>query len=123
MAVGNVTLRAPLGTAVWSDTAATNALVDVNASGTSIYHVEIDNTANTAVTYVKMFDSAASGVTLATTEPDIVISCAAGTKEYMTIPTGLSTSSALCYIATSTLSNAATQVAPTTAIGLTISYS
>ncbi len=123
MAVGNVTLRAPLGTAVWSDTAATNSLVDVNASGTSIFHVEIDNTANTAVTYVKLFDSASGSVTLATTEPDIVISCAAGVKEYMTIPTAISTSSALCYIATSTLSNSATQAAPTTAIGLTISYS
>jgi hypothetical protein len=123
MAVGNVTLRAPLGDSVWSDTAATNSLVDVNGSGTSIYHVEIDNTANTAVTYVKMFDSAASGVTLATTEPDIVISCAAGVKEYMSIPTAISTSAALCYIATSVLANNSTQTAPTTAIGLTISYS
>ena len=122
MAIGTTTLAAALGGKVYSDTAASNSVVAAASGATTIYHVEFDNTSNSAATYLKFYES--GSVTLGTTQPSFIIKAAAATKEYMSFPTGLSHASALQYIATTTASNAsASPSAPSTACGLTILYS
>ena len=121
MATSNTTLRNPLGTDVWSDTAVTNSLVQMDNACT-VYHMEFDNTANAAVTYYTVYNVASGSVTLGTTQPSFIFPCAANTKQYMTLPTAVAFGTAFTYIATSTLSNATSQSAPTTAVGLTVSY-
>ena len=123
MAIGTTALKGPFTSAnVYNDTAATNSVVAAASGATTIYHVEFDNTANSAVTYLKFYES--GSVTLGTTQPSFIIKAAASTKEYMAFPTGLSHASALQYIATTTASNSAgSPAAPSSACGLTILYS
>jgi hypothetical protein len=123
MALSNTTLHAPLGTDVYSDTAVTNSLVQMDAGGTTVYHMEFDNTANTAVTYYKVWNVVSGSVTLGTTQPSFIFPCEAGAKQYMTMPTAVSFATAFTYIATSTQSNNTSQSAPANAVGLTVSYS
>ena len=92
MAIGTTTLAAALGGKVYSDTAASNSVVAAASGATTIYHVEFDNTANSAITYLKFYES--GSVTLGTTQPSFVLKAAASTKEYLSFPTGLSHASA-----------------------------
>jgi hypothetical protein len=87
MGVTVSTIADPLGTklVIDTDSDATPEL-DVTGAATVIYAVEIDNTANTASTYVKIVDNAAavSGVT----EPDIVLCAGGGVKQSYMIGSG-----------------------------------
>jgi hypothetical protein len=122
MATTTVTLSNPTGGKVYKDTAASNSAVIAVASGTTVYHIEFDNTANSAVTYLKIYE--ATSVTLGTTEPSVILKAAAATKEYMSFPLGLALATGLGYVATTTASNSAgSPAAPSNACSLTILYS
>jgi len=121
MATSTVVLANPIGGKVYKDTAASNSAVIAVASGTTVYHIEFDNTANSSVTYLKIYE--ATSVTLGTTEPSIILKAAASTKEYMSFPLGLALATGLGYVATTTASNSAgSPAAPSTACGLTVVY-
>ena len=123
MAIGTTSLRGPFTSGkVYNDTGATNSVVAAASGATTIYHVEFDNTSNSAATYLKFYES--GSVTLGTTQPSFIIKAAAATKEYMSFPTGLPHATALQYIVTTTASNATgSPSAPSSACGLTILYS
>lgn len=123
MTTTNYTIQNPLNTLVWKDTAVTNTKVQPASATTNISHMEFDNSANTAVTYYKMWAAASGSVSLGVTEPDFIIKIAGGTKQYMTIPTKMQFANNLTYIATSVLANDASQSAPANAVGLTLIYS
>tara|TARA_R100000388_G_C7130028_1_gene104982 strand:- start:108 stop:482 length:375 start_codon:yes stop_codon:yes gene_type:complete len=104
MAAEITSLLNPLGTRVLRDTAVTNSAVNgfTNASST-IYAIEFDNTMNSSVTYLKMYENASP--TIGTTAPSFILKAAASTKEYFSMPTGMDHNTAITYLATTTQSN------------------
>ena len=122
MAAAITELADALGSNVLTDTAVTNSVVaNPTTGGATIFHLEFDNTANSAVTYLKMYE--ATSVTLGTTQPSIVVKAAASTKEYLSMTTGMVLATGTSYIATTTASNSAgSPAAPATACKLTFIY-
>ena len=89
MAVSNVTLGYPSGAKLFQDTSSANSGVAVQASSTTIYEIEIDNTANAAEdNYVKFYNTAGA-VTVGTTVPDMVIEVRQRVSRTVVIPSGL----------------------------------
>ena len=122
MAAALTVISDALGSNVLTDSAVTNSVVaNPTTGGATIFHLEFDNTANSSVTYLKMYE--ATSVTLGTTQPSIVVKAAAATKEYLSMPTGMVLAAGASYIATTTASNAAgSPAAPSNACSLTFIY-
>lgn len=116
MAATSHSVLTPVANIEVVDTAATNTAVD-NASGSSgsatLYYVELDNSANSATTYLKM--ARAASATPSSTAPDTIISAPANETVYFTFATGLD-QDYITYWATSTAANATSQTAPSTAV-------
>lgn len=121
MASTLITLRNPLGSVVFQETALTITPVAMALSDQKYYHFELDNTANSAVTYFKFF-LGNTAPTLASDTPRVIIPVQPSTKAYMTVPSGLLQITGMFVIATSTLENATggAPTAPTTAVALTV---
>ena len=121
MATTTVTISNPIGGKRYTDTAVTNSAVNAVSGSSTIFHIEFDNTANTAVTYLKIYE--ATSVTLGTTEPSIIVKAAGATKEYVSIPMGLALGTGISYVATRTASIATgSPAAPAATCGLTFVY-
>lgn len=122
MAAALTVISGALGSNVLTDSAVTNSVVaNPTTGGATIFHLEFDNTANSSVTYLKMYE--ATSVTLGTTQPSIVVKAAAATKEYLSMPTGMVLATGASYIATTTASNAAgSPAAPSNACALSFIY-
>ena len=116
-----VTLRNPLGSVVFQETALSITPVAMALTEQKYYHFELDNTANTVVTYFKFFQTATTP-TLASDTPRVIIPVPASTKSFVTLPSGLYQATGMFVIATSTLANATggAPTAPTTAVSLTV---
>ncbi len=116
MAATSHTVLTPLADIELVDSAVTNTSVD-NASGSSgtltLYYVEVDNSANSSTTYLKMVR--ASSATPSSTGPDTILSAPAATISYFAFATGMD-QTYLTYWATSTAANGTSQTAPSTAI-------
>ena len=78
MAVSAVNL-ADLAASLFKDTVSANSAVVVKASSAVVYAIVIDNTANGAASYTKLWNSAGA-VTVGTTAPDEIILVPASTK-------------------------------------------
>ena len=63
-------------------------LSDFVSSSATVYTLDLDNSANGAVTYFKLYDNA--GPTYGTTEPSIIVKVAASTRQVWTVAQGLS---------------------------------
>jgi hypothetical protein len=94
MAVSTLTLST-LATSMFTDTVNGATAIAVKASAATVYNVEIDNTANAAITYVKLFNLAAASVTVGTTVPDVVIMVPLSVKISFVIALGWSFPTAL----------------------------
>lgn len=79
----------PIATKLVVQTAA-GATADSNVLGAAgaIYFIDVDNTANAAASYLKIYDAAAPVV--GTTPPDIIVRVKAGQRRSLVIPEGLS---------------------------------
>ena len=100
MATSQVTLGYPSGAKLFTETDLENTAIAVQASATTIYHIEIDNSANAAQdNYVKFYNTAGA-VTVGTTAPDMIIEVRQGVKRSIVIPDGLSyeTGLAICCV-------------------------
>ncbi len=98
MAASVTTQSNSLGTKVVEDTAATaTAVTNVIGSSGTLYYVEVDNTANSAATYFKVYN--ATGPTIGTTAPDLILRAPASTREYFIFPTGIAFATAISYAA------------------------
>lgn len=95
MAVSNISIAQISGANLFVDTANLNAAVAVKASSAKIYELELDNTANGAATYCKIFNVAAGSVVVGTTAPDMTILVPSATKITMVFPDGLDFGTAL----------------------------
>jgi hypothetical protein len=129
MAAAITTLADKLGGYVLSDSAVTNTVVanaTVGGAGaqTNIYHIEFDNTANSSVTYLKIYENVnpTMGGSAATDEPSLVIAAAASTKEYLSVPSTIAHSTGFSYIATTTQAEAGSPSAPSNVCSLAVIY-
>lgn len=121
MAVTNIDISVPSSAKRFSDSSAANAAVAVKASSGTVYALQIDNTANAAVSYVKLYDLAAGSVTVGTTAPDWIIKVPASTKVTLTFVDGLAFGTALseCCV---TAGGTAGTTSPSSAVVVTIIY-
>jgi|TARA_R110000824_G_scaffold116395_3_gene267781 hypothetical protein len=124
MAVTLSTIADPLGSKLILDTDS-DATAEANVTGGtgSFYAVEIDNTANTTATYVKIAD--ASSGTAGTTQNDWQFYAPASTKLTYIVGTGMAFSTALTVWAVTsaaalTGSNAAAATSPTSSVPIKI---
>lgn len=79
MATTQITLGYPAGTNLFTETALGNTALTVKGSSATVNMVDIDNTANAATSFVKLYNSAGA-VTVGTTVPDEVYQIPASTR-------------------------------------------
>lgn len=95
MAVSNISIAQISGAYLFLDTANGATIVAVKGSSGVIYSLELDNSANGAATYFKLFNVAAGSVVLGTTDPDLTILVPAATSITMVFPSGLAMGTAI----------------------------
>ena len=95
MSVTTTTLANPFGAKIIIDTDADATAEAATTSSTTLYHVRIDNTQNTADVYVKLHDLAVGSVTVGTTAPNHVFFCPSGTKLSYVMASGLAFGTAI----------------------------
>lgn len=119
MAVSITTLEPVSGAKKFEDSNNANVPISVKGSAGVMHSITIDNSANVAVSYVKMWDLAVGSVTIGTTVPDWIIKMPASTKRTIPIPDGLAFATGLSVATTTTaLLAGATSPASAVAIGI-----
>ena len=90
----------PLGSTIVQQTTAT-ATPDQNATGAAgtLHLVDIDNTANGAIVYVKIYDLA-GGVVVGTTAPDWIFRVPPSVRRSFAIPVGVTLLNGFSFAAT-----------------------
>jgi hypothetical protein len=73
MSISTVNVASPAVEKVYNSTAMGGTIEGIKASSALVYSVIVDNTANGAATYVKLYNVASGSVTVGTTVPDEVI--------------------------------------------------
>jgi hypothetical protein len=73
MPITQVNVSTPAVEILFTDTAMGNAIDAVKASSTVVYSVIVDNSANGAASYVKLFNVASGSVSVGVTAPDEII--------------------------------------------------
>lgn len=87
----------PSGALYFENTNVANTAIDISGSSLKVKFIHVDNTANAASdVWFKLWDAAASGVTVGTTVPWAILKVAAGGTLTLAIPVGLPATSALC---------------------------
>lgn len=94
---------------------------DVDSGAGTLYAIEIDNTGNAAITYVKLYEAASGSVTVGTTAPDFIFRVAASVSRAIIFPAGLAYATALS-IAAVTAGGTAGTTGPTSAVTVRIVY-
>ena len=80
MALTTLTLSTRLGSNFAKETSATATKSVIATSSITLFGVEIDNTANSAASYLKGYDNVTGSVTVGTNNPDLILPAAASTK-------------------------------------------
>ena len=84
----------------------------IKSGSTVIYEIEMDNTANAATTYLRLYN--ATSQTVGTTVPDMILLCPASVARTVVIPSGLTFATGLG-ISSGTSATLATTTAPSSA--------
>jgi len=121
MAITTVDYDAPSGLSRYKNTDSNETKSGVKASSGTIYSIIIDNTANAAVSYLKLYDAASGSVTVGTTAPDWIFKVAASTKVTILFPEGIAFGTALTE-ASLTAGGTAGSTGPTSDMAVTILY-
>jgi hypothetical protein len=119
MAVTNLTITA-LAASQFQDTTNANAAIVVKNSGGTFFLISIDNTANAAISYVKLFYTAGA-VVVGTTVPDWVIPAPASLISPIVCAPGIVFAAGL-QVATVTAGGTAGAVSPASAVVVRIVY-
>lgn len=93
--------------------------VAVKASSAVIYQIEVDNTANAAASYLKIYNTGT--VTVGTTVPDLVLMVPASVSRAVAIPLGLTFGTAVS-VACTTAGGTAGATGPTSDVLVRIVY-
>jgi hypothetical protein len=73
MAITQINVSSPSNEILFTDTAIGNAVDAVKASSAKLFWLTVDNSANAAASYLKLWNVASGGVTVGTTAPDEII--------------------------------------------------
>ena len=121
MAVTTVDFDAPSGLSRYKNTDSNETKQGVKASSGAIYSIIVDNSANAAVTYLKLWDVASGSVTVGTTAPDWIFKIPASTKLTIIFPETIAFGTALTE-ASLTAGGTAGSTGPTSDVPVTILY-
>lgn len=121
MAFSNIPILASaiLFTDTANDSGTALAGTTIKSSSTVIYELELDNTANAAATYIRLYN--ATSQTVGTTVPDSIIMVPASVSRSIVIPSGLTFATGLG-ISSGTSAILATTTAPSSAFAVKIVY-
>jgi hypothetical protein len=112
MAVTKTALADLSGSYLFTDTDNAATIVSANGASTVIYSIDVDNTANAAVTYTKLYNVASGSVTVGTTAPNMVVMVPASTRLCIQIPQGVTFDTAVS-VASVTTAGTAGSTGPT----------
>ena len=125
MSITQVNVSTPANEIVFQDTAM-GAVVDaIKASSAVVYSVTIDNSANGAASYVKLYNLASGSVVVGTTVPDEVILAPASqvvTAIFKTSAAGGKTFGTALSAACVTTGGTAGVTAPTSSVIVSVNY-
>ena len=121
MAVSNTSVAALASAVLFVDTVSANAAVSVKGSSTVIYSIEIDNTANAATSFLKLWNVSSGSVTVGTTTPDAIFLVPASTKITVVFPGGVTFATAVTEATVTTAGTAGT-TSPSSAVIVRIVY-
>tara|TARA_R110000824_G_C15186078_1_gene674274 strand:- start:120 stop:491 length:372 start_codon:yes stop_codon:yes gene_type:complete len=116
MAVSSATVPGSfIGTTVIEDTDSDNTPEDASGSGGTLHQVYIDNSANSAQVYVKLYEAAKGSVTVGTTPPSFIFPCPASKAKQFNFASGAAWSTALSF-ATVTAAGTGGNTGPTDSV-------
>lgn len=121
MAITNITVAQISGAKLFVDTVNANAAVAISTTAVSLYELEMDNTANAAISYVKFWDLGTGSVTVGTTAPFMVLMVPASTKITAVFTGGVAFATAIS-AATVTTAGTAGTTSPTSSFILKAVY-
>lgn len=121
MAVSNTSVAALSSAVLFQDTVSANAAVSVKGASAVVYSIEIDNTANAAASYLKLWNVASGSVTVGTTAPDATFLVPASTKITLVFPGGVTFGTALTEATVTTAGTAGT-TSPSSSVIVRIVY-
>lgn len=121
MAISQTALADVASSIVFTDTDSISTVAAVKASSATIYSIDIDNSANAAASYTKLYNAASGDVTPGTTAPDMIIPVPASTRLSIPIPQGLAFGTAVT-ARTVTAGGTAGTTNPTSDVTLRIVY-
>lgn len=113
-------LHPNIDVAIHNDTDTENTAVTLEESAVLLHSLDIDNSANGAASYVKLYDTVAT-VVVGTTVPDYVFMVPASVRVVVESPDGLNLSNG-CQIATVTAGGTSGTTSPTSAVLLAVTY-
>ena len=109
------TISSAVSSAKWTDTAASSTAVEVSSGSINLHQVRIVNTANTTKLYLKLYNVAASSVTVGTTDPVCILPVEASSSVEYDFDPQVAFATAMSYAVVTTGGTAGT-TAPSTAI-------
>ena len=94
---------------------------DIDSGAGTLYLIEVDNTANAALTFVKLWNLASGSVTVGTTAPDFVFQIPASVSRAIAFPQGIAYDTALSIAAVTTAGTAGV-TGPTSGVTCRVVY-
>jgi|ERR1700733_1507606 len=73
MSITQINVSSPSNEILFTDTSIGNAVDAIKASSAKVFWLTVDNSANAAASYLKIFNVAGASVTLGTTAPDFIV--------------------------------------------------
>ena len=108
MAVTVLTHPSPSGLSTYHDTDLTGTKSAVDATSGTIHSIVVDNSANGAASYLKLWDATSGDVTVGTTAPDWTFKIPASIKRTITFQEGAAYATALTAACVTTAGTAGT---------------
>jgi hypothetical protein len=121
MATTVIDIATPSGLKKFRETDLAETKVAIDATSGTLHTIVVDNTANAAVTYLKLWNAASGDVTVGTTAPDWVFQISASVKKTIVFHDGEAYATALTAACVTTAGTAGT-TGPTSNVIVEIIY-
>tara|TARA_R100001163_G_C5067002_1_gene205787 strand:+ start:1381 stop:1749 length:369 start_codon:yes stop_codon:yes gene_type:complete len=111
MATYKTPISGSISSNLWTDTAASATEVEASSSSINVHQVRIINTANSVKLYLKLYNLAASSLTVGSNSPEAILPVEAGGSVEYSFDPGMAFGTALCYAVVTTNGTAGTTAA------------
>lgn len=95
MAISTVDISSPSGLKNYRNTDLAEVVAGVDSTSGTLHSIVVDNSANAAASYLKLWDAASGSVTVGTTAPDWTFKVPASTKRTIVFHDGAAYATAL----------------------------